>query len=80
MLRSPKRSAAACRRAHHPWVRDVTISNSTLGNRYVADRRAAPRRSRLGGGIGQGIAMAIGATLAGVAAKTFALLGDGGVN
>ncbi|MBX9846351.1 MAG: thiamine pyrophosphate-binding protein [Xanthobacteraceae bacterium] len=62
----------------HPWVRDVTISNSTFGNRYV--RIAAPHLGvhALGGGIGQGIAMAIGAAHAGVPAKTIALLGDGG--
>jgi acetolactate synthase I/II/III large subunit len=62
----------------HPWVRDVTISNSTFGNRYV--RIAAPHLGvhALGGGIGQGIAMGIGAALAGVSAKTVTLLGDGG--
>ena len=62
----------------HPWVRDVTVSNSTFGNRYV--RIAAPHLGvhALGGGIGQGIAMAIGAAMAGMRAKTVALLGDGG--
>jgi acetolactate synthase-1/2/3 large subunit len=62
----------------HPWVRDVTISNSTFGNRYV--RVAAPHLGvhALGGGIGQGIAMAIGAAMAREPAKTVALLGDGG--
>lgn len=62
----------------HPWVRDVTVSNSTFGNRYV--RIGAPHLGvhALGGGIGQGIAMAIGAALAGEPAKTIALLGDGG--
>lgn len=62
----------------HPWVRDVTVSNSTFGNRYV--RLAAPHLGvhALGGGIGQGIAMGIGASLAGVLAKTVTLLGDGG--
>jgi acetolactate synthase-1/2/3 large subunit len=62
----------------HPWVRDVTISNSTFGNRYV--RLAAPHLGvhALGGGIGQGIAMGIGAALAGAKAKTITLLGDGG--
>lgn len=62
----------------HPWVRDVTVSNSTFGNRYV--RIAAPNLGvhALGGGIGQGIAMAIGAAHAGEAAKTIALIGDGG--
>jgi len=59
-------------------VRDVTISNSTFGNRYV--RIAAPNLGvhALGGGIGQGIAMGIGAALAGEDAKTVTLLGDGG--
>jgi acetolactate synthase-1/2/3 large subunit len=62
----------------HPWVRDVTVSNSTFGNRYV--RLAAPHLGvhALGGGIGQGIAMGIGASLANVPAKTVTLLGDGG--
>lgn len=62
----------------HPWVRDVTISNSTFGNRYV--RLAAPHLGvhALGGGIGQGIAMGIGAALANAEAKTITLLGDGG--
>ena len=62
----------------HPWVRDVTVSNSTFGNRYV--RIAAPHLGvhALGGGIGQGIAMGIGAALAGAPAKTITLLGDGG--
>jgi acetolactate synthase I/II/III large subunit len=62
----------------HPFVRDVTLSNSTFGNRYV--HLAAPHLGvhALGGGIGQGIAMAIGAALAGAQAKTVALIGDGG--
>ncbi|MFT8242926.1 thiamine pyrophosphate-binding protein [Roseomonas sp. BN140053] len=62
----------------HPFVRDVTLSNSTFGNRYV--QVAAPHLGvhALGGGIGQGIAMAIGASMAGVPAKTVALVGDGG--
>ena len=35
----------------HPWVRDVTVSNSTFGNRYV--RIAAPHLGvhALGGGL-----------------------------
>jgi len=65
-------------KGHHPWVRDVTVSNSTFGNRYV--RIAAPHLGvhALGGGIGQGIAMGVGAALAGAGAKTITLLGDGG--
>lgn len=61
----------------HPWVRDVTISNSTFGNRFV--KLPAPNLGvhALGGGIGQGIAMGIGAALAG-AGRAITLLGDGG--
>ena len=63
----------------HPWVRDVTISNSTFGNRYV--QIAEPRLGvhALGGGIGLGAAMAVGAAVAEPSAKTVALLGDGGL-
>jgi acetolactate synthase-1/2/3 large subunit len=72
--------ALRARVAHgrHPFVRDVTLSNSTFGNRYV--HLAAPHLGvhALGGGIGQGIAMAVGAALAGAQAKTVALIGDGG--
>jgi acetolactate synthase-1/2/3 large subunit len=62
----------------HPFVRDVTLSNSVFGNRYV--QLAAPHLGvhALGGGIGQGVAMAIGAALARSPAKTIALIGDGG--
>lgn len=62
----------------HPWVRDVTISNSTFGNRYV--RIADPKLGvhALGGGIGQGVAMGIGAALASQEAKAVTLVGDGG--
>ena len=62
----------------HPFVRDVTLANSTFGNRYV--HIAAPHLGvhALGGGIGQGVAMAIGAALARTPAKTVALIGDGG--
>ena len=62
----------------HPFARDVTIANSMFGNRYV--RLAAPHLGvhALGGGIGQGVAMAIGASFAARDRKTVALLGDGG--
>ena len=65
-------------KGRHPFVRDVTLSNSIFGNRYV--HLAAPHLGvhALGGGIGQGVAMAIGAALAGAPAKTIALIGDGG--
>jgi acetolactate synthase-1/2/3 large subunit len=62
----------------HPFVRDVTVANSTFGNRYV--EIAAPNLGihAAGGGIGQGVAMAIGAALSAPSRKTVALLGDGG--
>ena len=65
-------------KGRHPFVRDVTLANSTFGNRYVP--LAAPHLGvhALGGGIGQGIAMAIGAALVRMPAKTIALVGDGG--
>jgi acetolactate synthase-1/2/3 large subunit len=64
------------------WVRDVTVSNSTWGNRQlkVFDPRAGVHA--LGGGIGQGLAMGIGAAVGaaetGSGRKTFCLAGDGG--
>lgn len=67
---------------HFNWVRDVTVSNSTWGNRHlrIFDPRAGVHA--LGGGIGQGLAMAIGAAVGAAATasgkKTFCLTGDGG--
>ena len=60
------------------WVRDVTISNSTWGNRAL--RISGPRDGvhALGGGIGQCLPMGIGAALAAQGRKTFCLVGDGG--
>lgn len=64
------------------WVRDVTVSNSTWGNRqlHIFDSRAGVHA--LGGGIGQGLAMgvgaAVGAAVTGSGRKTFCLSGDGG--
>jgi acetolactate synthase-1/2/3 large subunit len=62
----------------HPWVRDVTISNSTFGNRYVQIDAPHLGVHALGGGIGQGIAMGVGAGLVPGVAKAVVLLGDGG--
>ncbi|WP_354685155.1 thiamine pyrophosphate-binding protein [Cupriavidus necator] len=64
------------------WVRDVTVSNSTWGNRQlrIFDSRAGVHA--LGGGIGQGLAMGIGAAIGAAATasgkKTYTLAGDGG--
>jgi len=64
------------------WVRDVTVSNSTWGNRYLRIFDPLAGVHALGGGIGQGLAMGIGAAIgAAVTAsgkKTFCLAGDGG--
>ncbi len=65
------------------WVRDITLSNSMWGNRApVLDHPRAGVHA-LGGGIGQGLAMAIGTSVADTAhrlgRKTVALIGDGGL-
>ena len=63
----------------HPWVRDVTISNSTFGNRFIKIAEARHGVHALGGGIGQGAAMGVGASLASNDTKSIVLLGDGGL-
>jgi len=64
------------------WVRDVTLSNSIWGNRELRIFEPLAGVHALGGGIGQGLAMGIGAAIAasehGTQRKTFALCGDGG--
>lgn len=64
------------------WVRDITLSNSMWGNRApVLDHPRAGVHA-LGGGIGQGLAMAVGTAVANqihaLGRKTVALIGDGG--
>ena len=64
------------------WVRDVTVSNSTWGNRQLKIFDPSAGVHALGGGIGQGLAMGIGAAVGaaetGSGRKTFCLSGDGG--
>ena len=60
------------------WVRDITLSNSIWGNRLPPLQGPRDGVHALGGGIGQGITMAIGAALAAAGRKTVALTGDGG--
>ncbi|MCZ6860532.1 MAG: thiamine pyrophosphate-binding protein [Alphaproteobacteria bacterium] len=62
-----------------PFVRDVTLSNSTWGNRLIELSTPQQGVHALGGGIGQGLAMAIGASCAAPGSKTVALIGDGGL-
>jgi acetolactate synthase-1/2/3 large subunit len=70
-------------REHFPrgagWVRDITLANSSWGNRYAPVLEQPDQGLHaLGGGIGQGLPMAIGAALAAPERKTVALIGDGG--
>ena len=64
------------------WVRDITLSNSMWGNRAPMLDHPRAGVHALGGGIGQGLAMAIGTAIADHAhqlqRKTVALVGDGG--
>jgi acetolactate synthase-1/2/3 large subunit len=64
------------------WVRDITLSNSMWGNRAPMLNHPRAGVHALGGGIGQGLAMAIGTSIADhehqLKRKTVALVGDGG--
>lgn len=60
------------------WARDVTISNSTWGNRLFPLHDACCNIYPVGAGIGQGLCMGIGAALAPGGRKTVIMTGDGG--
>ena len=63
------------------WVRDVTVSNSTWGNRALSVFDSHAGVHAVGGGIGQGLAMAVGAAVGSAETrprKTVCLAGDGG--
>ncbi len=64
------------------WVRDITLSNSMWGNRAPMLDHPRAGVHAMGGGIGQGLAMAIGTAIADkehqLGRKTVALIGDGG--
>lgn len=64
------------------WVRDITLSNSMWGNRAPVLDHPRGGVHALGGGIGQGLAMAIGTSVAdlvhGLGRRTVLLAGDGG--
>ncbi len=60
------------------WVRDITLSNSIWGNRAPTMRGPRSAVHAMGGGIGMGLPMGLGAALAGSGRKVVALIGDGG--
>ena len=61
------------------WVRDITVANSTWGNRLLKVYGPFDSVHPAGGGIGQGLAMAIGAAVAAPRRKVVCLTGDGGL-
>lgn len=60
-------------------ARDVTIASSSWGNRLLPMFDPRSNIFPRGGGIGQGLGMAIGAALADETRPTLALVGDGGL-
>lgn len=62
-----------------PIVRDVTIPGSSWGNRLLAVYHPTDNLYAAGGGIGQGLAMSIGAAVARPDVPVLAIVGDGGV-
>lgn len=63
--------------AKAPWVRDITLMNSMWGNRLPELSKPWQGVHSLGGAIGQGLSMAVGAAVA-AGGKTVLLSGDGG--
>ena len=60
------------------WVRDVTISNSSRGNRVFPVSGPRNAAHPVSAAIGPGLPMGIGAALAGGGRKAIAMVGDGG--
>ena len=60
------------------WARDVTINNSTWGNKLFALHSPRANIYPVGAGIGQGLCLGIGAALAPGVTKTVIMTGDGG--
>ena len=60
-------------------VRDVTIPGSSWGNRLLDVYRPTENVFAAGGGIGQGLAMAVGAGVARPGTPVLAIVGDGGL-
>jgi acetolactate synthase I/II/III large subunit len=60
------------------WVRDITISNSSWGNRVFPVLGPRDAVHPISAAIGPGLPMGIGAAMAGGGRKTIAMVGDGG--
>ncbi len=60
------------------WVRDITISNSTWGNRVMPIYGPRDGVHPVGAAIGPGLPLGIGAAMGAGARKTVAMVGDGG--
>lgn len=60
------------------WVRDITQSNSTWGNRVFPVATPSQSVYPVGAGIGQGLQLGIGAAAAAGGRKTVVITGDGG--
>jgi len=60
------------------WARDVTISNSSWGNKLFALHDPSTNIYPIGAGIGQGMCLGIGAALAPGGRKVVVMTGDGG--
>lgn len=60
------------------WARDITINNSTWGNKLFPLHDSSTNIYPIGGGIGEGLCLGIGAALSPGGRKTVVLIGDGG--
>lgn len=60
------------------WARDITINNSTWGNKLLKLDDPTANIYPIGAGIGQGLPLGIGAALAAQGRKTVVMTGDGG--
>jgi acetolactate synthase-1/2/3 large subunit len=60
------------------WARDITINNSTWGNRLFVLQDPRTNIYPVGAGIGQGMCLGIGAALVPGRPKTVVMTGDGG--
>ena len=60
------------------WVRDITVANSTWGNRLYEVYGPRDAVHPIGAGIGQGLPLAVGAAVAAGGRKTVVLHGDAG--